>query len=273
MMAVTAHRCLEPVALPHRWHWLMRGFRRYCTRYVRKHFHAVRLSRSSHAFPPAGEPVLVVLNHPSWWDPLIGIILSDRFAARDQFAAIDAVAVNRYAFFKRLGFISVDTKRLRGAAEFLRTGQTILSEPRRVFWVTAQGRFTDVRERPLNLRSGVGHLAARLERGFVVPLALEYSFWNERSPEALARFGEPISIAEHRGLSGKEWTHLIEDALTETLDGLNSEAMSRDPAKFETILAGRTGVGGAYDAWRRMKAWMLGQRFDPSHEAAVKERP
>lgn len=189
MTTFTATSRHEPVALPHRWTWLIRGFRRYCTRYVRKHFHAVRLSRSSHPFPSADEPILVVLNHPSWWDPLIGLILSNHFAERHQFAAIDAVAVNRYAFFKRLGFIGVDQNRLRGAAEFLRIGKTILSEPGRCFWVTAQGRFADVRERPLNLRSGVGHLATRLEAGFVVPLALEYAFWNESNPEALARFG------------------------------------------------------------------------------------
>ncbi len=291
MSTLTRTSRREPVALPHRWDWLIRGFRRYCTRYVRKHMHAVRLSRSSAALPITDEPILVVLNHSSWWDPLIGIVLSNRLALPlaasrlglelqsrsrerlDQFAAIDAVAVNRYAFFKHLGFIGVDRRSLRGAADFLRIGQAILSEPNRAFWVTAQGRFTDVRERPLNLRSGVGHLAARLERGLVLPLAIEYSFWNERSPEALARFGEPISIAEHPGLDGKQWTQLIEDALTETLDILNAEAMSRNPAKFTTLIEGRAGVGGVYDWWRRLKAWLRGERFDPSHDAAMKVRP
>ena len=261
--------------MPRRWHWLLRGFRRYATRYIRKHFHAVRLSKSSFPLPNIDEPILVVLNHPSWWDPLIGLILSElmNLASRerqrpelDHFAAIDAEAVNRYAFFKRLGFIGVDTRSLRGAAAFLRIGQTILSQPGRVFWVTAQGRFTDVRQRPLNLRSGVGHLAARLDRGFIVPLALEYAFWSERSPEALARFGEPLAIADHPGLAGKEWMKLIEDAFARTLDGLNAEAMTRDPSKFTTLLDGRTGVGGLYDHWRRIKAWLRGQRFHAAHE-------
>ena len=273
MSTLTRTSRREPVALPRRWHWLIRGFRRYCTRYVRKHMHAVRLSCSGAALPNTDEPILVVLNHSSWWDPLIGIVLSHRFTGRDQFAAIDAVAVNRYAFFKRLGFIGVDRRSLRGAVEFLRIGHLILSEPNRAFWVTAQGRFTDVRERPLNLRSGVGHLAARLERGFVLPLAIEYSFWNERSPEALARFGEPIPIAEHPGLVGKQWTQLIEDALTETLDVLNVDAMSRDPAKFTTLLSGRAGVGGVYDWWRCLKDWLRRERFDASHDAATKVRP
>ena len=260
--------------LPCRWSWLLRGFRRYARRYVRRHFHAVRLAKAGAAFPPPGEPVLIVLNHPSWWDPLVGLVLSEAYAERDQFAAIDVFAVNQYRFLARLGFIGVDPTSLRGAADFLRVGRAVLSKPDRVFWVTAQGRFADVRERPLALRSGVGHLAARLERGVVVPLALEYAFWDERTPEALARYGEPIRVADHPGLDGKAWTRLVEESLTRTLDALNADAVSRDPARFDSVLGGRAGVGGVYDLWRRAKALVRGERFDPSHAAAVrKERP
>ena len=185
--------------LPRRWLLLLRVFRWYSRRYVRKHFHAVRLSKSGHTFPPSeGEPLLIVLNHPAWWDPMICMVLSSVIAERDQFAAIDAEAVQQYAAFKKMGFIPVDTRTLRGAAEFVRTGTTILSQSNRVFWVTAQGRFTDVRERPLGINAGVGHLASRLTGGVVLPLALEYSFWTERTPEALLRVGEPLRAIELR---------------------------------------------------------------------------
>jgi 1-acyl-sn-glycerol-3-phosphate acyltransferase len=257
--------------LPRRWPWLVRGFRKYATGYVRKHFHAVRLSKSGGNFPATDEPLLVVLNHPSWWDPLVGIVLSRELPDRDQFAAIDAVAVRQYRFFTKLGFVGVDTKSLRGAAEFLRAGTAILSQPRTVFWVTSQGRFTDVRERPLALQSGVGHLAARLTAGVALPVALEYTFWTESTPEALVRIGEPLRIADRPGLRGQEWTELIEAALTRNLDALNAEAMRRDPALFRELLSGKSGVGGVYDVWRRLKAWVRGQKFDPSHELAARE--
>jgi len=255
--------------LPRRWLWLFRLFRWYARRYVRKHFHAVRVSKSGHGFPPTTttgrEPLLIVLNHPAWWDPMICLMLSRLIADRDQFAAIDAEAVTQYAFFRKLGFIGVDTKSLRGAADFLRTGVTILSESNRVYWVTAQGRFADVRERPLAIAAGVGHLAARLTHGTVLPVALEYTFWTERTPEALVRVGHPLRIADHPGLSGKAWTALIEAGMTQNLDTLNAETMSRDPAKFHLLLAGKTGIGGPYDWWRRLKAWARGQKFDASH--------
>jgi 1-acyl-sn-glycerol-3-phosphate acyltransferase len=258
-------------AVPPRWRGLVWLFRRYATRYVRKHFHAVRLSKSGGTFPTTDEPLLIVLNHPSWWDPLIGIVLSRALADREQFAAIDAVAVQQYRFFTKLGFVGVDTKSLRGAAGFLRAGTALLSQPRSVFWVTAQGRFTDVRERPLALQSGVGHLAARLNAGIVLPIALEYTFWTESTPEALVRIGEPLRITDHPGLRGKEWAALIEARLTHTLDALNAEAVRRDPAAFTELLSGKSGVGGTYDAWRRLRAWVRGRKFDPSHDAATRE--
>jgi 1-acyl-sn-glycerol-3-phosphate acyltransferase len=138
-----------------------------------------------------------------------------------------------------------------------------------VYWVTAQGRFTDVRERPLAIHSGVGHLAARMADGIVLPLALEYTFWTERTPEALVRFGQPLRVADDPGLTAQEWTRRIEEAMSRNLDVLNAEAMSRDPARFRELLTGRAGIGGPYDAWRRVKSWLRGERFDPSHAAAM----
>ena len=251
--------------LPARWGWLIRGFAKYAAKYVRRHFHAVRLSKTSAPVPADGTPLVVVLNHPGWWDPMIGIVLSREFPGYEHFPAIDAAAVTKYPFFTKLGFFGVDPHSLRGAAAFLRTAIAILAKPNRAVWVTAQGRFTDVRTRPLALRSGVGHLAARLDRGLVLPVALEYAFWTERTTEALVRIGEPLDVTDLTGLSGREWTAKIEAALTETLDGLNAETMTRDPNRFTTLLDGKVGIGGVYDNWRRLAAWTRGRRFDASH--------
>lgn len=259
----------DPVRL--RRAWFVRGFRdRYARGYVCKHFHAVRLSKASAPVPAGDVPLLVVLNHPSWWDPLVCTALSKLFGEREHYAAIHAQAIQRYGFFKWLGFYGVDPSSLRGAAAFVRTTAALLAKSHRAVWVTAQGRFTDVRTRPLGLQTGVGHVAARLAHGLILPLAVEYTYWTERTPEAMACFGTPIDVNEAPDRSGKGWTARIEAALTTTLDTLNADTASRDPARFTTLLTGRVGVGGAYDAWRRLKAFFTGHPFDPSHDAAVK---
>ena len=250
--------------------WFFNGFRdRYLPRKLRKHFAAVRLAKGSAPVPPAG-PLIVAMNHPGWWDPLVACELSRRFPpGTEHFGAIDRSALTVYPFFRKLGLIGVDAGSVRGAAEFLRAATTLLARPHRAFWVTAQGEFADVRRRPLGLRSGVGHLAARLTNGFVLPVAIEYAFWDEAKPEALVRFGEPLPAGG--GLSGKEWTTRIETALATTLDALSADAVSRDANRFETLVGGRVAAGGMYDLWRQVKALATGRRYVAGHREAVAE--
>jgi hypothetical protein len=70
-----------------------------------------------------------------------------------------------------------------------------------MLWLTAQGEFRDVRERPAGLKNGLGALLARVKKGTVLPLALEYPFWSEKKPEAHLAFGTPIIVKDHAELN------------------------------------------------------------------------
>lgn len=255
----------DPHPLARRSPPLLALFRAYARRYLRRHFHGVWLQEA----PPAlAGPLLVVMNHPSWWDPLLGLLLADRLGPRAHAAPWDGEALSRYAFWARLGAFPVG-RDLEGTARFLVAGRAVLARDDAALWVTAQGRFADARERPPGLRPGVGHLASAMRRGAVVPLAIEYAFWDERLPEAFARFGAPLPARDPRRPAGAHtaaaWTARLEDALAATQDALAHDVRARDPSRFERLLGGDVGVGGIYDAWRRLKAWAGGQTFRPAH--------
>lgn len=258
-----------PVASPRLLSW----FEFYLRGYLAKRLHAVRLSKASWSgdlSPAAAGPVVVYLNHPSWWDPLVCVMVCQKLmAGRRHFAAIDAVALQKYKLFERMGFFGVQQNSPRGARDFLRVGSALLSEPDATVWLTAQGQFTDVRQRPVALSPGVGHLAARLcskhARATLLPVALEYVYWQESKVEALVRIGEPVRLEHHRELNARAWLALLENRLEVTMDALAIEAMSRDEARFETLVQGGSGVGGIYDVWRRIKALATGKRFVAAH--------
>jgi hypothetical protein len=216
--------------------------------------------------------VVITLNHPSWWDPLVCAVLAGLFPGRCHYAPIEAAALRRYRFFERLGFFGVEPGTVRGARSFLRTGQAILGRPESVLWITAQGRFADPRERPLCLRPGIGHLLACAGQGMILPLALEYPFWEESAPEALARFGAPLPVSPALARPPGEWAALVEQELAATQDVLAREACRRDPAAFTTVLGGRAGVGGLYDLWRRLLAQLRGEEFSPEHGGSAPRR-
>jgi hypothetical protein len=205
---------------------------------------------------------------------MIGLRLTSWMPAwRVHRAPIDAAGLAQHRFLERLGFFGVEGGTTRGSLAFLRQSLAILANPASVLWITSQGTFVDPRERPVRLKEGVGHLATRLDRGAIVPLALEYPFWNDRCPEALARFGSPIDIATSGPLSPRDWTARIERALEDTQDCLAEEARSRDPSLFVTLVGGTAGVGGIYDAWRRLRAGLRGESFRADHQTKRHSHP
>jgi len=228
-------------------------------------FHAVRVSLASLPDVPPGRPVIICSNHPSWWDPALYILLATRlFTGRPGFGPMDAEALGQYGVLERMGIFGIDLASPRGAARFLETSLRVLATPGAMLWITAEGAFTDPRTRPVRLRPGIAHLARRVPDAVILPLAVEYSFWNESKPEALVRFGAPIETG--RGRSVVEWTAHLEAELARTMDALAAESLQRNPMLFRRLLGGRAGVGGIYDSWRRLRAWSAGRRFDASHE-------
>ena len=53
-------------------------------------------------------PLVIYANHPSWWDAaLVPVLLTRLFPSRRSFAPIDAVALRRYGFMRRLGLFGI----------------------------------------------------------------------------------------------------------------------------------------------------------------------
>ncbi|MDH3600574.1 MAG: lysophospholipid acyltransferase family protein [Candidatus Tectomicrobia bacterium] len=246
--------------------FLLQRFHRYIRFYLRRSFHAVRLSRAG---PPPHLPdrsLVIFLNHPSWWDPLVCLFLADAlFPDRRHYGPIDAEALARYRIFARMGFFGVIPGSRSSALAFLRVSQAILRQPQSALWITPEGAFTDPRQRPTRLQSGISHLARRLDRAFFVPLALEYPFWQERFPEALVRFGDGIPVEP--GLSVEDYAALFSARLEATQDALARDARNQDRDRFEILLSGNAGIGGIYDAWRSLRARWRGEAFRKSHGA------
>jgi 1-acyl-sn-glycerol-3-phosphate acyltransferase len=253
----------------------LRFFRRIVRCYFRRHFHAVRISGaeklSTLAKTIAG-PVIVYANHSSWWDPMVSVYLAERLMdARQHYAPMDAVALERYAILKRVGIFGVQMNSARGAAQFLKVSKAILTAGG-VVWVTPQGRFVDGRARPLEFKPGLSALASRVAasagRCTVVPLAIEYPFWDERLPECLLHFGEPVKV--NSGQDAEILQRQLVESLEAAMNTLRTMAIERDARNFHTLLHGKLGMGGFYGGWQRLKASLTGRPFHPEHTVMPK---
>ncbi len=249
---------------------LLRFFDLYLFLFVRRHFHALRLAGAEH-WPHTARPLVICLNHPSWWDPLTAILLS-RFLARsnDHYAPMDALAFRRYGVLEKVGLFPVEQGTPRGAARFLRTASQLFRDPNAVLWVTPQGGFTDTRTRPVTFRAGLDVLLRRVPQVTVLPLAIEYTFWDERLPEALALLGEPLVFngGQRNGMANHEPANpgeQVAGALEQAQNALAALSAQRNPALFTPVLAGAAGTSGIYGGWQRVRALVRGERYDQEH--------
>lgn len=247
--------------------WLLRGFLRYVRRHTRRRLNAIRVAGDSAICASMkDQPLVIYANHSSWWDPLIAFCVAEKyFPARQPYFPIDAEALERYPVLKRLGFFAIDKDTPRGAMAFLHTARAILEQPDTLLFVTPQGRFADVRERPLAFKHGLAHLATRLPQACFLPAAVELCFWEESTAEALIRFGTPLHKAASCQLDAESWNTKLEQGLQDTMDRLAEDAIRRNPADFHNLSQGKAGVGGIYDRLRAIRSWLSGQPFNPRH--------
>lgn len=233
---------------------MLAWFSRYLHWYVPRHFHALRLAHAARFLDGAESrsPVIVALNHPSWWDPLTCILISRYLLPHhDHYAPMDAAQVERYRILAHMGLFPIDKNSPRGAAQFLRAGQEILSRPQSLLWITPQGDFTDARQRPVVFRPGLSALVARLPQATVIPLAIEYTYWDERLPEILVNSGAPVHVSSLTDAEAIDAQ--LTAALATAQDELASIAHAREASLFDTVLQGASGAGNIYALWQRLR--------------------
>lgn len=243
---------------------LLGGFQWYLKRLIRKSFNGVRIAKGTRPQLAPDQSVVCFVNHPGWWDPLFVFLLNRAcLHPRKAYVPIDHRSLEKYPVFRRLGFFGIEMNRVDGARQFLSVTRQLLSQPDAAIWITPSGRFDDVRTRT-TIQPGLPHLAKSISDACLLPVAFEYPFWDERTPEALVEFGAPIWPKEYE-LPKSQWKLLLEDQLAEVQGRLAAKAIARDFDAFDTLVDGAAGVGGSYDFFRRTRALLRRQTFDARH--------
>ncbi len=214
-----------------------RLFAAYSERLLRRRFAAVRLKRGgaellARADAHAG-PVLIAMNHASWWDPLVGLMLVSRYlASRTPSAPMELEQFRRFRFMKRLGMFGLDPQHPDASMLLMEHVAELFRKDRRpLLVITPQGAFTDVRE-PMRLRPGAACLAAAHPDTLVLVLCCEYTFWEQPRPEILLHVCE-CPCPARANIAG--WQRQLTNAMQRCADALAASAIARDEVAFERL--------------------------------------
>ena len=246
--------------------WLQALFSKYTRRYLQRNFHAVyRFGELSGCDLSENIPLLVALNHSSWWDVLFGLLAAEDFFTREWYGVMDARQLERYRFFAKLGMIGVDRSGLAGAKEFLAYSEILLKNQPRALWLTPQGEMLSNLRRPIKFQRGIGHLAEKLGDFYFTTIVFHYEFWNEKRPEAFLSLGPIERVTAGADFNQREFVRTQERRMERQLDELMQAAQSRDADRFYPLLRGATGISATYDFIRAVGAKLRGQTFRSEH--------
>ncbi len=245
--------------------WFYRGFGRYVARLFKKRFHAVRIAPGGiellRGLDGVNTPVVVLLNHSSWWDPLLCVLLGSKLvSSRSGFGPMDAKMLKKFGLFKKLGLFGVDPDDPRALKPMVAYClERFERDAKATLWATPQGAFADVRE-PIVLRPGMAAVAARASaKGIalrVVCVSVEYAFWLEQKPEVFVRVVE-VTPTE-RGVDAARattarWHRALTDAMNANAAELAKLVRTRDSGAFDVLVGGGgSGTNPVYDLWRRI---------------------
>lgn len=246
----------HPIAPASPSHRFLRFFGGYSCRLLRKRFASVRIERTSqevlcHAQWHDG-PLIIAMNHPSWWDPIVGVAIRHSFFPdRPGLSPIEMPMFERFRFMRRLGMFGIDPEHPGALPEMVRYVRTECDQrPRTALFITPQGAFADVRE-PIVVRPGAGAIASALADARVVTIVAELSFWHDRRPELLLLARECEAPSRP---STASWTRQIRTTMQAGADDLARLVIARDEDAFAPML-GRAGadVNRAFDLWQRLR--------------------
>jgi hypothetical protein len=224
---------------------------------TRRRFHAVRVARESREvlreLDGGSRPALVVMNHSSWWDPIVALLLwRECFASRAPFGPIDRDELMRFRIFRKVGLFGVDPDdpaTLDAMRAYLERESQV--NPRIALVVTPQGKFADVRSEIVP-RPGAAAVAASLAPDRAVSVAIEYAFWVDQKPEIFLR-AERIACDAGGTLA---WQRRITESMRANQAKLGELVRARDASAFEPLAAAFapkvSGTNPVYDLWLRV---------------------
>ena len=232
--------------------WFSRWFAAHAEKRIRGAFSEARI-RGLPAMCEAVTrgPVLVVSNHTAWWDPLVGILLSQRLLGADGYAMMDAVNLAKLPFFARVGAFGVALDDPADGARGIRHAAKLLDRPGRLVWVFAQGGEVPVTARPLVFRDGSAGVARIARAAGVVPLALRYEHGKQPAPVLWISIGDRLPAVDDRKADLEVVRRAQESAVTRELDRIDRAIVEGHDDGFEVLFRRPEG------AWSRLAQALL----------------
>lgn len=180
-------------------------------------------------------PLIIYCNHSSWWDGLIAFQISFELGL-DSFLMMEEKHLKKLFLFRKLGAFSVVREKPREAFESINYSVKLLTEnSNRTLWIFPQGEILPNDLRPIVFFGGLTKIIKKTEKCLLASLSIRYEFLGQFKPQIFVKIEKPEMISTDSGFNSKQMTKNFAEQLTENLDSLKTDVISRNFADYKSI--------------------------------------
>lgn len=204
---------------------------------IRRYFNALHISGLVNCYESTPAlPLIIYLNHSSWWDGLVAFELSRKMKL-DSFIMMEEKNLKRLSFFRTIGAFSVDRENRRSSLKTLNYVIDLLEDtPNRALWIFPQGEILHNDVRPLVFYNGISRIIEKLGKTRILPVALRFEFLDDYKPDIFIKIGAVQTISSEQNFNPKKTTKFLADILAANLDELKKEIIEKNFNDFERII-------------------------------------
>ncbi len=208
----------------------IKGFRLYTWLLFKRRFKKVWLKQE---YSPCSEcKTVYYLNHHSWWDGLIPLLLNEFRFRQQARAMMEDKQMQQYSLFQKIGAFSINRDDARKTIRSLRYAVKSFERPHSSLFIYPEGTITPPGS-AMHFEGGLAWLHDNLEHVDFVPVGIYMHTIRHDKPELHLYVGRPTNL--ETSLSREKKTAYFEKQLDEILAELREQA-GFDDTEFEQFL-------------------------------------
>lgn len=142
--------------------------------------------------PGLNSKTIYYLNHTSWWDGLIPLLLNRKLFRQNARAMMEDKQMREHGFFKRIGAFSVNIENPRSAVRSLRYAVESMKRPNSSLFIYPEGKIVPFSTDKPDFKKGLGWIASQCPDVDVVPIGIYISHAKSDKPELFLKIGEAL---------------------------------------------------------------------------------
>ena len=212
--------------------WFITIFDWYVRFLFRRRFHRVWIQQNY--IPATDSKTIYFLNHTSWWDGLIPLLLNRKVFKQKARAMMENRQMKQHSFFKKIGAFSVSLENPRSAIKSMRYAVSSLDRPNSSLFIYPEGEIMPFSTAQIKFKKGLAWIAEKRNDTDLVPVGIYFHFAKSDKPELFIKIGTAVDYKKIDDTD--KLNSLFEKRLSGLLGDLKKEAHSGDYSYYKRLL-------------------------------------